>query len=185
MQIEMMNIRDVHPYENNPRRNDDAVQYVANSIKEFGFKVPIVVDKEGVIVCGHTRYKAAKKLQLSEVPCIRADDLTDEQIKAYRLADNKVAERSEWDDPLLDTELDGIVDFNMQDFDFLPADAGGQDFISDLLNNDMASPSGSGATDFFTVTLTFPIAEKEKITEFIKESGKQPLVDAVTREVDK
>ena len=84
------------PYEKNPRKNDDAVKYVAESIQQFGFKVPIVIDTNGVIIAGHTRYKASKKLGLKEVPCIIADDLTEEQIKAYRLADNKVSELSEW-----------------------------------------------------------------------------------------
>jgi len=89
MQIVNKNINELKEYINNPRNNDNAVDYVANSIKEFGFKVPIVIDKNNVIVAGHTRYKASKKLGITEVPCIVADDLTDEQIKAFRLVDNK------------------------------------------------------------------------------------------------
>lgn len=108
MKIEYKNIDDVIPYENNPRKNDEAVDYVANSIKEFGFKVPIIVDKENVIVTGHTRLKAAQKLGLKEVPVIYADDLTEEQIKAFRIADNKVAEFSTWDLDKLDLELEDI-----------------------------------------------------------------------------
>jgi len=81
-------VDDLIPYENNPRYNDEAVEYVANSIKEFGFKVPIIIDKNNVIVAGHTRYKASLELGLEEVPTIIADDLTDEQVKAFRLADN-------------------------------------------------------------------------------------------------
>jgi DNA modification methylase len=111
-------LTEIKPYEKNPRKNDGAVQYVAESIKEFGFKVPIVIDKDGVIVAGHTRYKAAKKLGLNEVPCIVADDLTEEQIKAFRLADNKVAEKAEWDFELLDSELDELFDFDMTLFGF-------------------------------------------------------------------
>ena len=118
MNIIEKNLNDIKPYEKNPRKNDNAVEYVANSIKEFGFKVPIVIDKDGVIVAGHTRYKASKKLGLEKVPCIIADDLTDEQIKAYRLADNKVGEKSEWDFDLLGEELDGIFDIDMEMFDF-------------------------------------------------------------------
>ncbi len=95
MKIEYKKIDDLKPYENNPRFNDDAVEYVANSIKEFGFKVPIVIDKDNVIVAGHTRYKASMELGLEEVPCIVADDLTDEQVKAFRLADNKVGEKAQ------------------------------------------------------------------------------------------
>lgn len=112
------NIADIKPYEKNPRRNDEAVKYVAESIKQFGFKVPIVVDKGNVIVAGHTRWKAAKKLGMKEVPCVVADDLTEEQVKAFRLADNKVAEAAEWDFDLLSDELDALFDFDMSVFGF-------------------------------------------------------------------
>lgn len=118
MEIIYKKLDELQPYENNPRYNDDAVKYVANSIKEFGFKVPIVVDKNNVIIAGHTRYKASKELGLKEVPTIIADDLTEEQVKAYRLADNKVSERSSWDFGLLEDELDSIKGIDMSDFDF-------------------------------------------------------------------
>lgn len=118
MNIIEKNLKDIKPYEKNPRKNDNAVECVANSIKEFGFKVPVVIDKDNVIVCGHTRYKAAKKIGLKAVPCVVADDLTEEQIKAYRLADNKVAELAEWDIDLLGEELEGIFDIDMSDFGF-------------------------------------------------------------------
>lgn len=119
MNIQTIDIKDLKPYEKNPRKNDDAVKYVAESIKQFGFKVPIVIDKDNVIVAGHTRYKACKKLGIEQVPCVIADDLTDEQIKAYRLADNKVSEYAEWDFSLLDEELSDIIDLDMSDFGFL------------------------------------------------------------------
>lgn len=120
MQIEELELSDIKPYEKNPRKNDEAVKYVAESIKQFGFKVPIVIDKNNVIVCGHTRYSAAKKLKLKRVPCIMADDLTDEQIKAYRLADNKTGEFAEWDLDLLNLELEDLnfTDIDMSDFGF-------------------------------------------------------------------
>ena len=118
MNIIEKNLKDIKPYEKNPRKNDNAVEYVANSIKEFGFQQPIVIDKNNVIVAGHTRYKASKKLGLEKVPCIIADDLTDEQIKAYRLADNKVSEKSEWDVDLLQDELSEILNIDMEMFDF-------------------------------------------------------------------
>lgn len=118
MEIINKKLTEIKPYEKNPRRNDEAVEYVANSIKEFGFKVPIVIDKDGTIVAGHTRYKASKKLGLKEVPCIVADDLNEEQIKAFRLADNKVGEIAEWDFDLLDDELDDIFDIDMGEFGF-------------------------------------------------------------------
>lgn len=118
MDVKMMNVEELIPYEKNPRKNDEAIKYVAESIKQFGFKVPIVIDKNNIIVAGHTRWKAAKKLNLSEIPCIVADDLTDEQIKAFRLADNKVTEAAEWDFELLGDELDGILDIDMGLFGF-------------------------------------------------------------------
>ena len=118
MQIENVNIGDLIPYEKNPRKNEGAIEYVKNSIREFGFKVPIVIDKDYIIVCGHTRYVAAKQLGLEIVPCVIADDLTDEQISAYRLADNRVAEFSEWDASLLDEELEKLLDFDMSAFGF-------------------------------------------------------------------
>lgn len=118
MNVQEIKLKDIKPYGKNPRKNDDAVPYVAESIKQFGFKVPIVIDKNNVIVAGHTRYKAAKKLGFKSVPCIIADDLTDEQIKAFRLADNKVSEKAERDLDLLDSEIEGIFDIDMTDFGF-------------------------------------------------------------------
>ena len=118
MQIIMKKLSDIKPYENNPRKNDKSVESVAKSIKNFGFRVPVVIDSDGVIVAGDTRYKASKKLGLTEIPCVVADDLTEKQVKAYRLADNKTAELSEWDFDLLDSELDGITDIDMSDFGF-------------------------------------------------------------------
>ena len=122
MEIVYKKLQDLKPYENNPRFNDDAVEFVANSIKEFGFKVPIVIDKNGVIVAGHTRYKASIELGLKEVPCIVADDLSDEQVKAFRLADNKVSEKADWNYELLDIELDDIEGLDMKDFGFVGLD---------------------------------------------------------------
>lgn len=118
LEIIYKNIKDLKPYSKNARKNDKAVKYVAKSIEEFGFKVPVIIDKDNVIVCGHTRYKASKKLGYNEIPCIIADDLTEEQIKAFRLADNKVSEKADWDFDLLSDEIDDIIDINMEDFGF-------------------------------------------------------------------
>ena len=126
MQIISKKIEEIKEYENNPRNNDNAVEYVERSIKDFGFKIPIIVDKNNIIVAGHTRYKAAKKLNLSEVPCIVADDLTDDQIKAFRLVDNKSAELAEWNLELLNIELENIHDIDMNLYDFE---------LSELLDN--------------------------------------------------
>lgn len=120
MNVQQVKIEKVKPYDKNPRKNKAAVDYVANSIKEFGFQQPIVVDKDMVVIEGHTRLKAAKKLKLKEVPVVIADNLTEEQVKAYRLADNKTAEKAEWDFDLLTDELLSLqeLDFDMEQFGF-------------------------------------------------------------------
>lgn len=117
MKIIEKDIETLVAYKNNPRKNDNAVEYVANSIREFGFKVPVIIDKDNVVVCGHTRLKAARELNINKIPCIIADDLTDEQIKAFRIADNKVSEQASWDLDLLNTELEDI-DLDMTQFGF-------------------------------------------------------------------
>ncbi len=133
MDIVLKTVEELKPYEKNPRKNEKAVKYVKNSIEEFGFKVPIVIDKDNVIVAGHTRLEAAKELGLEEVPCIVADDLTEEQVKAFRLADNKVSELSEWDFDLLNEELEGINDIDMSDFNFIDIDVElPDDFLKDV-----------------------------------------------------
>lgn len=116
--VVMMNIKDVTPYDNNPRQNDAAVKSVANSIKQFGFKQPIVVDKDNVIIVGHTRLKAAKRLKLKEVPVIVADDLNADQVRMYRLADNRVGELADWDSDALMAELDKLNDSGLDFGDF-------------------------------------------------------------------
>lgn len=118
MKVQELKVDDLIPYENNPRKNDAAVDPVANSIKEFGFRVPIIIDKENVIVAGHTRYKAALKLGLKKVPCVVADDLAEEQINAFRLADNKTAELAGWDFDMLACELADIANIDMNQFGF-------------------------------------------------------------------
>lgn len=119
LKVQYWPIDEVHPYPNNPRNNDDAVEYVANSIREFGWQQPIVVDNDGTIIAGHTRLKAAKMLGMETVPVVVADNLTPAQVNAYRLADNKVAEAATWDMDALAVELEGLeVDFDMTMFDF-------------------------------------------------------------------
>ena len=114
MQIEIADINSIKPYENNPRKlTDSAIEKVAMSLKEYGFRQPIVVDKDNIIVAGHTRYRASKKLGLKNVPISVIDNLTPEQINAYRIADNRTAEESEWDNELLKME---IKELEAQDF---------------------------------------------------------------------
>ena len=122
LEIINKNISELIPYDNNPRFNEKAVEAVANSIKEFGFKVPVVIDKKNVIVAGHTRLKACKKLGIKEIPCIIADDLSETQIKAFRLADNKVAEAASWNLEQLGLELSEIIDIDMEAFGFSEMD---------------------------------------------------------------
>jgi len=122
----------IRPYKNNPRKNDDAVAAVAESIKRYGFLVPIVLDANDEIIAGDTRYKAAKLLKLKTAPCVVADELTVEQVKAFRLVDNKVGEIAEWDMELLPLELADIaVDMSAFGFDIVTEDAFGDSFTLD------------------------------------------------------
>ena len=125
MEIINRKVKDLIPYEKNPRRNDMAVNGVANSIKEFGFRNPIIIKSDGEIIAGHTRHKAALKLGLEEVPCIVADFLNEEQVKMFRLVDNKTQEFAEWDQSLLKTELLELkAVYDMALFGFQPDEAG-------------------------------------------------------------
>lgn len=149
---------DLIPYVNNPRNNDNAVDKVASSIKNFGFKVPIVVDADNEIIAGHTRLKAAKKLGMDEVPCIVADDLNDGQIKAFRLADNRVAEYAEWDMELLESELAELEDLDFGFEDMIEGDDFGTDF--DLPDND--------GPLFKTMTFTLSEAQFDVINDALQ-----------------
>ena len=126
------------PYKNNPRNNDEAVEPVANSISEFGFKVPIVATSDGEIINGHTRWKAAKKLKLKTVPVIIADDLTEEQVRACRLADNKVAEIAQWDIELLLSEIESVDNLDMTLFGFADSDYTLDDFEDEETDTDIS-----------------------------------------------
>lgn len=147
-------ISELKPYEKNPRKNDAAVSAVANSIRKFGFKVPVVIDKDGVIVTGHTRYKAALSLGLQKIPCVVADDLTSEQVKAFRLVDNKVGEIAEWDVNMLEAELSEIEDVDMGLFSF------DVDTISDTdFGEDFSLPDGEKPE---ICTMSFTLHQKQK-----------------------
>lgn len=176
MEIINKKLEDLKPYENNPRFNDEAVEYVANSIKQFGFKVPIVIDKNNVIVAGHTRYKASMELGLKEVPCIVADDLTPAQIKAFRIAENKTNDLASWNDDLLGQELkDVIEDFDMTDFGF-------GDFEISMLTDDMEPEAyddelikqySNNADDFLTNKRVIITYKTDEETEFLKNLFKE------------
>ena len=127
MEIIELPIKSIFPYKNNPRINDDAVDYVVNSIKTFGFRVPIIIDKNRCIVAGHTRYEAAKKLGIKELPCILASELSDNQIRAFRIIDNQTQSLSSWDFSKLMTELDDIDEFDMSLYGFTKDDEEDED----------------------------------------------------------
>lgn len=163
-------LSEITPYKNNPRNNDEAVGPVAESIKEFGFKVPIVIDKNGEIVNGHTRYKAAKKLGLETVPVIVADDLSDEQIKAFRLADNKVGEIAVWDLDLLNEELNDILDLDMSVFGFDVLDN-----LDDLIEDEK---------DLDDFTETVPDEPKSKLGDIYQLGSHKLMCGDSTNEAD-
>lgn len=165
LNVKMMPIGDVVPYEKNPRLNDQAVDAVASSIREFGFKVPIVVDGKGVVVSGHTRLKAAKTLGLAEVPVIVADDLDDTKIKAFRLADNKVAELADWDESLLIKELEELDDLNY--------DMGQFDFEFDLDDADGNGSDGDGSDDIGDIPDNINVMETFALNVIVKDEAEQ------------
>ena len=160
MEIINRTVSELIPYDRNPRKNDEAVKDVKASIEQFGFKVPIVIDADGVIVAGHTRLKAAKELGWAEVPCIVADDLNEEQIKAFRLADNKTGEAAEWDVELLNTELFEL-DFDMAQFGF---EAHSPDDYADSF-----SLKEGDRQPFQTMSFTFSDAQVEDIKSAMSE----------------
>ena len=132
MNILQLPLGEVHPYKNNPRKNDGAVDAVAESIRQYGFLVPLVISAEYEIITGHTRYKAAQKLGLTSVPCVIADELSEDQIKAFRLADNKVGELAQWDVDLLPLELADIVqDMTVFGFESISEEEFGEEFTLD------------------------------------------------------
>ena len=174
MEIIYKKTSDLIPYEKNARKNDKAVKYVAKSIKEFGFKQPIIIDSNNVVVCGHTRLKASEQLDIEEVPCIVADDLTDEQIKAFRLADNKVSEQSEWDLNLLNDELDDILNIDMSDFGF-------DIFSMDDIDEVEAYNEEEDEREYFSKTFTFPIEKKKQIICYLKKHQNE-IVEQIIKE---
>lgn len=140
LKIEYFKTSDIKPYEKNPRKNDGAVEAVANSIKEFGFKNPIIVNGNLVVIAGHTRLKASKKLGLEKVPCVVVRDLTPEQEKALRIADNRTGELAEWDLELLQQELDEIMTIDMSDFGFEEVAPEPAEVVEDDYNPDIEKP---------------------------------------------
>lgn len=174
-QVEWLDVNALTPYAKNARINDKTVPYLKNSIQRFGFRVPLVIDKDSVVVCGHTRLKAALELGMAKVPCVRAADLTEDEIKAFRLADNRIQEISEWDADLRDTEL-----LELKDIGFDMAELGFEEIGKDWDNIDeitdkQEAPSLEGAHNVIKVVVspdtddaTFD-AIKEAVREAVKE----------------
>ena len=162
MQIIEKELSWLKPYANNPRDNESAVEPVANSIKEFGFKVPIVATSDGEIINGHTRFKASKLLGLEKVPVIIADDLTDEQIKAFRLADNKTGEIADWNESLLIKELEELddLDYDMGQFGF-------------ELDLDDADEDGDGSDDMGDIPDNIDVVETFALNVIVKDEAEQ------------
>lgn len=179
LKIVYKKIDDLTPYENNPRLNDNAVDAVAKSIEEFGFKVPIVIDKDGVIVAGHTRLKAAKQLAIDEVPCIIADDLSEEELKAFRLADNKVAELAGWDWDKLEQELEELKmsEIDIEKLGFEEDDALDFSYIDELDESGLSMTKGE--SDHFVISFTFPIEKQGLINEYIENVSKEKVVEDI------
>lgn len=168
LKIEYVDINSIKPYEKNPRHNEEAIPYVMNSIKEFGFKNPIIIDKNNVIIAGHTRLESAKRLGMNEVPIIHADDLNEEQIKAFRLADNKVSEKAEWDIDLLNEELGNFDTIDMGEFGF---DIGV--FDSDEYGTEFELPEGD-KTSLTTITFSFSQEQADYVNEILKKMKGTP-----------
>ena len=163
MEVKLFRLEEIRPYEKNPRRNDGAIEAVAKSIEQFGFKVPIVIDSDNVIVAGHTRYKAAQKLHLESVPCIVANDLTPAQIKAFRLIDNKTAEFATWDFEKLSEELNSLTSELADEFSFdLPTQ---DESISQVIE---LTSSAKQKPEYETIKFVFAREQKKIIDEALK-----------------
>ena len=163
MNIIEIPVNQLKPYKKNARFNENAVPKVAESIRQFGFKVPIVVDKDMVVITGHTRLSAAKTLGLKKVPCIIADDLTEEQVKAFRLVDNRTSEFASWNYDLLQSELDEL-ECDLSDFEFPELtyeDTMSADELESMLDDD-TDPTSEYGKDDDEETDSKPLEHKEE-----------------------
>lgn len=183
MEIKLIDIEEIKPYENNPRINSESLQYVVNSIKEFGFKVPLVLSKDYIIITGHTRYLASKELGLKQIPCIIADDLNEEQVKAFRIADNKVSEVATWDYELLNQELDLLAanGVDLDDFGFLTEDSG-IDFIDNIINDGIGGTEAD--IDIATMSVAFPMELSDMVFSVLAKYTKQELLEDVIKIIE-
>lgn len=172
MQTKMLYLREIIPHENNPRKNDGAVDAVAESIRQCGYIAPVIVDENNVVLAGHTRIKALQKLGYDKIPVIEAKGLTDEQKRKYRLLDNKTAELAEWDFALLEEELEGL-DFG--ELDIFGSTEESINYIDTLLEESFVTKQE--APPYFDVTFTFESKNREMVEAYLKENGKAALTE--------
>lgn len=179
MELQSVRLSEIHPYENNPRRNGAAVEAVAESIRQCGYVAPIVVDEEGVILAGHTRYMALEHLGHDHAEVLVRAGLSEEQKKKYRLLDNKTGELSGWDMEKLAAELDGL------DFEGLALDWGlsGPSYLEALETEEFVNWVGPDK-DKFSITLNFDAADRELIEGFIKEKSKDYISGLIRKEAE-
>lgn len=183
--FEMVSIDKLVPYEKNARtHSEQQVQQIADSIKEFGFVNPVLIDGNFGIIAGHGRVLGAKLLGMTEVPAVFVEDLSEAKKRAYILADNKLAEKAGWDIELVSLELEELenlgFDISLTGFDEIDRES---DFISELLNNDMRN-SDQFNSDIFSMTFCFPIEHKQRIENFIKQKTKDFVVAMIMDEVE-
>ena len=178
MNIVKMKVSELIPYINNPRNNENAVDKVASSIKEFGFKNPIVIDKNNVIINGHTRLLASKKLGLKEVPVIVADDLSEAQVKAFRIADNKTSEYAEWDEELLKIELEQLEEMNFN-LDDLSIDYSDFDLEIDLEDIEEEIENDNVYTKEINIPHYEITGECPLLTDLVKEEKTNSLIERI------
>lgn len=182
MEIQYIPIKSLVEYARNPRRNDDVVDKMVACIKEFGFRIPIVAKSDGSVVDGHLRLKAARQLGLKEVPVVNADDLTEAQIKAFRLIANRSANWAEWDDELLRLEFKDLKDLDF-DLELTGFDLDEINFnipnVLEQLEDGVFSEKFEKESDIFSVTFVFPKDKEKEFLQKLKEIGKE----AVTQEI--
>lgn len=191
LKIEQWPIEKLTPYARNPRKNDEAVPKMAGLIREFGFKVPIVARSDGTVIDGHLRLKAASHLGMPQVPVVLADEWTEAQVKAFRLAVNKSAEWADWDEGLLVLELEDLKadDFDLEliGFDGLGVgDGESYNHIDALMEEGLGEKSSyTEHGDIFSITFNFPYDKKEMIERFIEQNTKDYVVEMIVREAEK
>lgn len=188
LRMEMWPTEKLIEYARNPRQNDQVIPKMVASIKEFGFRIPVVAKSDGTVVDGHLRLKAAREMGLEQVPVVLADELTDTQVKAFRLLANQSANWAEWDTELLKLEVEDLKESGF-DVEMIGLDetliGEGIDYshIDDLLSEGLGKEAGYKAdNDEFSITFTFPIERKDEVEELIQNKGKDYVTALIIKE---